>query len=156
MTTNDHLQLLDGAPTPAVIMTVWAESAAELMTTNLITLEVDASVTAAFRALGPDGPSGAPVLDAQGALVGVVSRTDLVRVVSEHLEDAPEERCALESLTIGEVMTPAVLCATERTGSALIIAQMLERDVSRIVVLDRDNRVVGVVTPVDILTNTQT
>lgn len=152
MSANPHIQLVDAAPTPAVIMNVWAEKASDLMTTNLLTLDQDAPIRDAVFALGEDGPSGAPVLDEEQRLVGFISRTDLVGLMGRLFGG---DRPRLESLTVGDIMTPAILCVTEQTGSATVIELMLREDVSRVFVIDGQERVIGVISAVDVLRNTQ-
>jgi len=150
MSDNSHIQLIEGAPTPAVIMNIWAETAAELMTTNLITLHASAPIRAAVFALGEDGPSGAPVLDDDGRLTGFISRTDLVNLMTRLFGQSPP---TLDAITVADVMTPAILCVTQETGAAFVVELMLAEDVSRVFVLDSEERVIGVISAVDIMRN---
>lgn len=50
----------------------------DIMTPNVFTLDTDASVLEAAWALTRRSISGAPVRDAAGALVGILSKSDLV------------------------------------------------------------------------------
>lgn len=54
--------------------------AAELMTAPPITISADASVVAAARKLDASGVKRMPVVDADGHLLGIVSRRDLLRM----------------------------------------------------------------------------
>ena len=51
---------------------------ADLMTIDPVTVPVDASIEEAARLLHANSVTGLPVIDAFGALVGVISQTDLV------------------------------------------------------------------------------
>src|SRR3954468_21708610 len=55
-----------------------AETAAELMTPNPVSLRGDATLKEAVAMLTDRGFSAAPVIDAAGRPVGVLSRTDLL------------------------------------------------------------------------------
>ncbi|MCZ7659250.1 MAG: CBS domain-containing protein [Xanthobacteraceae bacterium] len=55
--------------------------AAEIMTANVITIRPEASIAEAAELLLTHRISGAPVVDANGQLVGIVSEGDLLRRV---------------------------------------------------------------------------
>lgn len=57
-----------------------ARTAAELMTAPVITTHPDASLASAARLMNDHHIRRLPVLDASGALIGIVSRRDLLRV----------------------------------------------------------------------------
>ncbi|MEW2131983.1 CBS domain-containing protein [Streptomyces sp. NPDC005435] len=57
-----------------------AVSAGELMSTPAVTVHEDATLPEAARIMAVKGVKRLPVIDAQGALVGVVSRGDLLKV----------------------------------------------------------------------------
>ena len=63
--------------------------ARDLMTTNLVTIPPDAPLEALARVLSERGISGAPVVDADGALLGMVTESDLIRRLAAK-EDAPK------------------------------------------------------------------
>ena len=108
--------------------------------------------------------TGAPVVDHQGKLLGVVSQTDLVR--REH-EAAPQEanyHFEPEDLRIRrgfhvetpdyarvrDVMTPKVITFEEDTPIREIAKLMLQKHVHR-VVITREGRLCGIVTTMDML-----
>ncbi|MFD8910989.1 CBS domain-containing protein [Streptomyces sp. NPDC059575] len=57
-----------------------AVTAGELMSTPAVTVHADATLPEAARIMAVKGVKRLPVIDAQGALVGVVSRGDLLKV----------------------------------------------------------------------------
>jgi CBS domain-containing protein len=103
------------------------------------------------------GLSGAPVVNAEGAPVGVVTKTDLVRALGE-LE--PEE--AGETLPYGfhmerlpraivvEVMTPFVHTLPMRSSVAEAAAFMARHELHHVIVVDPKGTVVGVLTTLDL------
>ncbi|MGH2652411.1 MAG: CBS domain-containing protein, partial [Actinomycetota bacterium] len=57
-----------------------ASVAAQLMTTPVVTIERDASVAEAARLMNEKRVKRLPVVDAEGRIVGIVSRADLLQV----------------------------------------------------------------------------
>ena len=53
----------------------------DCMATNLVTFTLSTNVVDAMDVLLKHGISGAPVVDGEGALVGIVSEVDLIQVV---------------------------------------------------------------------------
>lgn len=65
-------------------------TAADLMNPEVLTVRDDATVAALARFLVDNEITGAPVEDAEGRLVGVVSAVDLVRLIADDEEDDGE------------------------------------------------------------------
>ncbi len=138
---------------------------ADVMTRAVVTVAPDTSVREIARLLWDHGISGVPVVDAAGALVGIVSEQDLlVRNANLHVptylrvldvmipmgdprgfED--ELRRALGA-TAADVMTHHVVTVAPDTDLADAATTMLERDVSRLPVVE-DGRVVGILSRAD-------
>ena len=116
--------------------------------------------------------SGAPVLDENGQLLGVVSVTDLIRFDSQHNEDtqptshdiythhlekqfAKEEIAAFQiedatTTTVHEIMTPMVFDVDESTTIQQAADIMVKGHIHRVFVTD-NKKVVGVVSALDML-----
>ncbi|MEX0658786.1 MAG: CBS domain-containing protein [Egibacteraceae bacterium] len=141
----------------------------QIMTTDLVTVAVDTSVEEAVALLSRRGISGAPVVDSEGRLVGLLDDDDLI--VSEARLHGPtvveilgayfplpgerhrfdeDVRHALGG-TVGELMDddpPWVGPeATVEDVATLIVA----RHLSRVPVVDEHRRVVGIVTRSDLV-----
>ncbi len=123
--------------------------------------------------LNDEGIHGAPVVDSSGTVVGVVSRSDVTRAISEEgggfaglspefhavneegeLEDMPTDLPAGDlpgsDLTVAEIMSKSpVLCDEEATAGELA-QRMLEAKTHRIIVT-KDGRVTGIVSATDLL-----
>lgn len=84
--------------------------------------------------------SGMPVLSRKGHILGVVSRTDLLR------HDTERE----PGLTAADAMTPWAVSLEETTPVDELARQMLSKRIHRILVT-RDGRLVGIVTSLDLL-----
>lgn len=138
--------------------------ARDIMTTNVVTVRPDTGVREIAALLRERGISGAPVVDADGQVVGFVSEGDLVRRPENRTERhpswwlalvaQPEERALAYIKSHGgqarDVMTGKVVSVSEET-SLEEIADLLERHrIKRVPVL-RDGRVVGIVSRADLL-----
>ena len=119
----------------------------DLMTRDPIVVRADAPLAEAARLLDRHRISGLPVVDGAGALVGVVSQTDLLRArTTEHLW------ANWPGLAVRHLMTsPALSIALGATvGEA---AQLMEREhVHRLVVTGEDGRTpIGIISTSDLV-----
>jgi CBS domain-containing protein len=108
--------------------------------------------------------TGAPVVNAQGDVVGVVSQTDLVQSrresaagvpVYHRVDDEPSTAVGIhfeefDQTRVEQIMTPGAICFDENTPAELLAAAMLERHIHR-VLITKENRLVGIVTTMDLL-----
>ena len=114
----------------------------DIMSAEVFTLSGRTSVDDAARSLSFHHISGAPVVD-HGRIVGVVSNTDLVH---PRYRSTPEKQ-----VTVSEAMTRIVYAV--RPGDAAMAAArlMVKENVHRAVVVDDHGKLVGMVTPMDIM-----
>ena len=73
-------------------------TARDLMTTSLLTFRPDQTLLSAMQSLLKMGVSGGPVVDEQGALVGILSEVDCLRMLAsdEFYSDDQEEGARVE------------------------------------------------------------
>ena len=118
----------------------------EVMTGDVVHARPAASCQEVARLLDRHRVGGLPVVDADDKVIGVVSRTDLVRHQATDTQSAPEG-----PVTAGGLMTtPAVTVHPEqRVVDAARIMQ--RRDVGRLPVVDEEDRLIGIATPRDLL-----
>jgi CBS domain-containing protein len=150
-----------------------AETAADLMTANPVSVREDASVKEAIALLIDRGYSAAPVIDDAGRPVGVLSRTDVIvhdREKVDYLEPLPEfyDRSELTAAAhehlgegfqvekvdptrVGDIMTPAVFSVAPDAPAARVVAEMLNLKVHRLFVVDANGVLVGVISALDVL-----
>lgn len=120
---------------------------ADLMTLDPVVIGVDAALEDAEHLMRDRHISGLPVVDQHGALVGVISQTDV-------LEDGGPSMALLlrrrpSGLRVGELMSsPAVTVAMP---APLVEAARLMRDnrIHRVVAVDEHGRPVGVLSASD-------
>ena len=113
---------------------------ADLMETAVRSLTPEMRLARAAAVLADDQIGGAPVCDEDGKVVGVLSQSDLTDVFA-----SPRER------TVAEVMTPEVLFVRESAPIGEAIRSMAFEGVHRLIVLDDEGRLRGVVSSMDIL-----
>jgi CBS domain-containing protein len=139
--------------------------AADLMSGPVVALPADMSLPAAARMLSRAQVSGAPVVDAEGRCIGVLSAADFVTWAQ-----SPEVRKA-EPLLPGCVCAPWQIVDIEElpndlvrnrmtadpvtvapdTGIGELARMMIDAHIHRVIVVDADNRPLGVVSSTDVL-----
>jgi CBS domain-containing protein len=154
-------------------MVLAAETAADLMTPNPVSIRAEATIHEAVALLTDKGISAAPVIDEAGQPVGVVSRTDILvhdREKVEYLEPQPEYYSRAELATadgedlsqqfqvervdavpVRDVMTPVVFSVFPEAPVRRVVEDMLALKVHRLFVVDRSGVLVGVVSTLDVL-----
>jgi CBS domain-containing protein len=149
-----------------------AETAADLMVANPISLRVDANVREALVLLTDKGFSAAPVIDDAGRPVGVLSRSDLLvhdREKGNYLSPSPayfyEQELKtkdgqpltgfqvedVDKTSVQDIMTPAIFSVTPDTAAAKVVSEMIGLHVHRLFVVDDDGILVGVISTMDLL-----
>jgi CBS domain-containing protein len=126
----------------------------EVMTPDPLVVDEDTSVRTAAVLLHHGGITGLPVVDGDGALVGVLSEADLLPHVATPRFDlrrrASRERHQREATTVGQACTRPARCTAPDATISAAAREMIDRDVSRLVVLHFGN-IVGILTRHDVL-----
>jgi CBS domain-containing protein len=141
-----------------------AETAADLMTPNPISIPEDMPIRKAAAVLATQEISAVLVVNAAGRPAGVLSRTDIVRCLREPAPSVceapgrqPQQPAAvpleaIDTTPVKAVMTPAILSVTPETPVLEVVAQMLALGrVHRLFVMDDSGVVVGVISATDVL-----
>jgi CBS domain-containing protein len=141
--------------------------AMDVMTTDVITVDPDMTVQTLATLLAERGISGAPVVDAGGQVVGVVSEGDLLhraeigaarrhRVrrrswwLDHYASVVAREYIKDHARTVKDVMTREVVAVTEDTDLADVAALLEAKRIKRVPVL-RDGKVVGIISRANIV-----
>ena len=120
---------------------------ADVMSLDPIVVHIDTPIETAAGLLSANAITGLPVIDDAGALVGVISQTDLVAVMESPVGRLI--RTKPSGLCVGELMSsPAV--TVPLTGTLIEAARvMLDSRVHRLVVIDDGGHAVGVLSAID-------
>ena len=129
------------------------------MTEGVVSVRPDASLREAASVLVEHGVSGLPVVDEEGAVVGVLSETDIVMKASGGTErsgfltwlfDEDSAGVKVTAETAGQAMSsPAVTVAPNRTVHEAA-RLMIEDQVNRLPVV-QDGKLIGILTRSDIV-----
>ncbi len=145
----------------------------DVMTSSVVTLKQSDTLKEAAVTFALDGISGAPVVDENGILVGILSETDILEYVKgfqeriqvkhpyitfltvpfDELVDDKEFLKAYEEISnvkVGDIMTLAVVNVGPDANIMVAIEAMSKHQVNRIPVLEK-GRLVGIVSRGDII-----
>lgn len=141
-------------------------TAEDLMTTALTVIPREMSLQAAARLLLQAQVSGAPVVDADGVCVGILSAWDyLIRVSGGDWPDRrmagnpgcahlawPQLACdAASDVRVDQCMTADPYTVAPKTSIGELARAMVDAHIHRIVVVDHAGRPTGIVSSTDIL-----
>ncbi|HIF98538.1 MAG TPA: CBS domain-containing protein [Myxococcales bacterium] len=127
-------------------------TAGDIMATSLITLRPEMSIFNAIRILLSRGISGAPVVDDAGAMIGVLSELDCLRMLSSDEFYAGHQE---EAGTVKHFMTGAGRTIPPDLGIYAIAHYFLTLPIRRLPVVE-DGRLVGQVSRRDVLQGIET
>ena len=122
---------------------------AELMQTNLRTIQSDEPLVEAITLIAEGHISGLPVVDGHGRLVGVLSSSDVLQAIAEAETNAERSRI-FEQLEVRDVMTPRPQTLGPEATLKEAAQRMLYSEVHRLFVEDKD-RLVGIITTSDLV-----
>ncbi|WP_376795440.1 CBS domain-containing protein [Thermogemmatispora sp.] len=112
--------------------------ARDIMTRTVYTIRPEASAQEAARLLDQKRISGAPVVDSDGRLIGMVTEADIISKVNR------------EGLRVADIMSHELIVVSEETPLEEIAALLSERKIKRVPVVEH-GRLVGIVSRADIV-----
>jgi predicted transcriptional regulator len=132
----DNILLVD----TKTIRSIPKQSVGDIASRDVISFTMDCSVKDACKKLADNDIDGAPVIK-DGKVVGVFTLTDLVHAIAEDRE----------KLTVGELMSTNVVIVNEDLKIANAIEVMLKKSISRLIVADNNQVLLGIVTRTDLI-----
>ncbi|MFN4261228.1 MAG: HPP family protein [Gemmataceae bacterium] len=140
-------------------------TAADLMSRHVVVIPEEMSLRAAAHMLSQAHVSGAPVVDADGRCVGVLSATDFLHWVDrgEQLVEPTQEEWAnycsewqvpaeeLPADAVGKYMTADPVLVGLEASIIDLARQMLDAHIHRLVVVDDRRCPIGIVSSTDLL-----
>lgn len=149
-----------------------ASSARVVMTRSVVSVGADTPLSDVYRLFVEEQIHGAPVVDEEEMLIGVISSSDLLRAAdeerdtavgsSEYLRDLVEFsgpdwgrgltdfQDRLSALTVADVMTPSAVTVRPDTPIAEVARALRQHQVHRVWV-EEEGRLCGVVSTFDLL-----
>ncbi|MFW2500027.1 sigma 54-interacting transcriptional regulator [Clostridium diolis] len=110
----------------------------ELMTKKVLVLKPNNTFEEAAKLFIENGIDGAPVVDRDGKLISIVTKTDLMKAILNKLE----MNTKLETLNLKKVIT---------INSEMNIEDVLKYNVGRLPVIDKNNKIIGIITHTDFI-----
>ena len=121
--------------------------ARDLMETDLITVSPETPIVDVHRVFVEDEIHGAPVVDEEFRVVGVVSALDLLRIVAERYDDF---EARMRDIDTADAMTGAVVAVSPDATAAEVARLMRAQRIHRVLVIE-NNDLLGVITTFDLL-----
>ena len=141
--------------------------AMDVMTTDVITVDPDMMVQALARLLAERGISGAPVVDSNGRLVGIISEGDLLHRAEigtarrhrnrrrswwlDHFaSDLARDYIKSHGRTVKDIMTRDVVTVTDDTDLGEVAALLEAKRIKRVPVI-REGKLMGIISRANIV-----
>jgi CBS-domain-containing membrane protein len=140
----------------------WIRTAADLMTRSVVLVPKEMSLPGAARLLGQAEVSGAPVVDDEGRCIGVISAGDFLQHAKQE-QHSPRICCTsvrawqilegadLPNERVADLMTKDPVTVPPSTEIGELARMMTDAHIHRIIVVDEQQRPIGVVSSTDIL-----
>ncbi len=117
----------------------------EYMDTGVPTLSPETQIIEAVDFLLRHQVTGAPVVDSDQRLVGIITETDLLKLVTEGIQGEPPTEA-----TVAEYMTSDVITVPPTVDIYYIAGMFLANKFRRLPVVE-DGKIVGAITRYDLL-----
>jgi hypothetical protein len=132
----DNILLVD----TKTIRSIPKKTVGDIASRDVISFSLDCSVKDAAKKLAEKEIDGAPVIK-DGKVVGVFTLTDLVNAIANDRENE----------TVGELMSTNVVIVNEDLKIANAIDVMLKKSISRLIIADNNQVLLGIVTRTDLI-----
>jgi CBS domain-containing protein len=112
--------------------------ASDIMTRKVATIRPEAGAQEAAQLLDEKRISGAPVVDAESKIIGIITEADIISKVNR------------DGLCVADIMSHDVIAISEETPVSEIAALLAARKIKRVPVVC-DGKLVGIVSRADIV-----
>ncbi|MEM0243230.1 MAG: CBS domain-containing protein [Candidatus Aenigmatarchaeota archaeon] len=122
--------------------------AKDIMNKNIIYAKPYETIKTVSQRMIEKDISGLPILDDEGKVVGIISRTDIIKL-SEHYTKEELEKLKVEDFL--KKRRKKIIVAKPNTPIKKIIKIMMKENISRIPIIDENRKIVGIVSKSDII-----
>ena len=128
-------------------------AASDLMTPNPTTVSESTSIGDAVRIMTERGIKRLPVVDHQGRLTGMVSRVDVLRALGQPPARELAERASQPGrlVKVGDIMVTNLPTIKAETSLDDVVDLLVTQAQRRVVVVDEQDHVAGIITDGDLL-----
>ncbi len=125
----------------------------EMMRTPVVTVNINDPFSRVENEMRLQKVRHLPVLDDQGRVVGIISQRDLYRALSprQTLEGDVYDPGKLDEFLLARVMTSPVTTLGPEDPLGMAVSVMAEYHLGCIPLVDKDRKIVGILTKTDIL-----
>ena len=132
----DNILLVD----TTTIRSIPKQTVGEIASRDVISFSKECSIKEAAINLSKNNIDGAPVVE-NGNIIGLFTLTELVKAIADDKQD----------LTVGELMSTEVCIVNEDLKILHAIEVMLKKSISRLIITDKNNKLMGIVTRTDLI-----
>jgi CBS domain-containing protein len=137
--------------------------ALEVMTTDVVTLNPNMTISQAWNKMLEKKIKAAPVIDSVGKVLGILTDEDLLEragiqqrlsiAIRMDADEINEELKSLEDspLKVKDVMTHPIITVLKSESLGAVTTRMVKSGLKRIPVVDEEGKLVGVISRLDIL-----
>jgi CBS domain-containing protein len=123
--------------------------AVDIMQRDILAVSPELPLESLEEFFATEDISGAPVQNERGQIVGIVSKTDLVRAFSGH-DESGANQVSDDGLTVEDIMTRDVVTVSPEDEVEAVVQRMLDGRLHRVLVA-RNNELLGIITTFDLL-----
>lgn len=145
---------------------IYDRKVSDIMTRDVVTLSAGGTVHEVLNLMGENRVSAVPIVDHSGRCVGIISTTDLVDMTRDvdddlyqlDLVDSASRRFLIDRLahslgneSIDNYMSESLITVAPDSTLATATKRILKAGVHHLPVVDADERLVGIISSIDIL-----
>jgi CBS domain-containing protein len=132
------------------------KTVAQVMTSEPVTIGPHASLSEAARLMSKQNLKRLPVVDADGRLLGVLGRLDILTALAagylpQEASPRPTSPHPVSPRTVADVMDPSVPTVSPQALLSEVLALLASTRVKRVVVVDAERHVVGIISDSDLV-----
>lgn len=162
ITPGDFKEVYQAAYSLAIKRLFDTLTAGNIMTKSVLVVAQEMDLVPAAGLLAEKQISGAPVINSEGSVVGIVSEKDFLKemgfgatpsfmqIATHCLNNKSCMIGKLRNRSVGDIMTRPPITGTPEMTIGTISSLFAERQINRLPIVDDDNRPVGIVTRTDL------